>query len=108
MAHSLNSSQNSIQLPQSPFKPHGSWSLTEHVTGAHRSYNGSQGLAGGGGGEEEAPSRKKVGYLQFVRNPNGNYRLTEYSCVQLRNLTSTSLEENSRVNWLMKSIHRKS
>lgn len=30
---------------------------------------------------EEEVSRK-VSYFQLVKNPNGNYRLTEYSCVQ--------------------------
>lgn len=97
---------------QSLFKSHGSWSLAGRGTNWLRGstqvivdlLGKEQGKRGGGG--EEVPSRN-VSYLPFVRNPNGNYRLTEYSCEQLRYLTSTGLEENSGANWLMRSMHWK-
>lgn len=74
-------------------------------------YTGNRGPAGERGAEEGRRrgegTKQNVSYLQFVRNPNGNYRLTEYSCEQLRNLTSTGLEENSGANWLMRSMRWK-
>lgn len=102
-----DSTQDSVQLPVSTQV---SWFLVSCRTGnwLRGSTQGIVDLLGKeegkrGGGGEKAPSRN-VSYLQFVRNPNGNYRLTEDSCEKLRNLTSTGLEGNSGANWLMRSM----